>query len=87
MTTRHDTHPSEACPCDTCNLEHDTDGCGFEFAVNPHTHTIICLHPHDGGYRLEFLGANAHHDYSEWAKAALAFWLNAEFEPPETAAR
>lgn len=90
--TRHHTHPSAACGCDTCELEHntnDTVGVGFDFAVNPSTGTMVWLRPHNHGWRLQF----AHHhpggdvvtiwrDYPNLGHACRSFQVNADHQPP-----
>lgn len=88
--TRHHTHPSALCACETCDSEHLCElETRIEFAVNPHTGTVIAMWPTDDGWRIEFVHhhpggrpASLHHDYPTWPQAAHAFWLNAEHQPP-----
>lgn len=82
---RHATHPSEACECPTCDLEHRCEGFRYEFAVNPWSGAMICL------YRMRddewYVVTTNHPDgatVSRWASfgsfpgAFGAFWCQAE---------
>ena len=92
MNTRNDTHPSELCGCDTCELEHQyhPDETALRVAVNPNSGTIVALEPIDDNDGWVVTCTNHRTDgtvlfgwraYDNMGDAFHCFWQIAEWAP------
>ena len=90
MITRHHTHPSAQCECETCEIEHNCEAeTHLEFAVNPHNGSMIALYPANEGWWVVVVNhctetgrtMSGWRGYSRFADACDLFWETAEHHP------